>query len=151
MVISLVTLLDLLHILSFWPEVHKIPLVILCLGQFHLRFLDFHTMLDCCLKQEMKPIKETETFSTTQIYSDILIYWSDILEKLAESIFRYTAYPTHVHILTVVQKYPCLKEPGSFLGMYGWQQSLKYKMGNYPSKIRNQNIACPGLQVKNSR
>ncbi|KAL7826197.1 hypothetical protein SRHO_G00339350 [Serrasalmus rhombeus] len=76
---------------------------------------------------------------------------SDILEKLAESIFRYTAYPTNTQILAVtealVQKYPCLKEPGSFSGTYGWQQSLKYKMGNYRSKIRNRKAVCPELEL----
>lgn len=35
----------------------------------------------------------------------------------------------------LVKKYPCLKEPGSFSGYYGWQQSLKYKMANYRTKL----------------
>ncbi|CAI5669380.1 unnamed protein product [Oreochromis niloticus] len=65
---------------------------------------------------------------------------SSILEKLAETIFGFTAYPTGVQILAVaealVAKYPCLKEPGSFNGLYGWQQRIKYKMGNYRAKLR---------------
>uniref|UniRef100_A0A3B3RUC4 PB1 domain-containing protein n=1 Tax=Paramormyrops kingsleyae TaxID=1676925 RepID=A0A3B3RUC4_9TELE len=76
---------------------------------------------------------------------------SDIMQKLAESIFKYTAYPTNLQILSVVEalieKFPCLKEPGSFSGMYGWQQSLKYKMGNYRSKLRNQKLDLPELEV----
>lgn len=64
---------------------------------------------------------------------------SSILEKLSETIFCFTAYPTGVQILAVaealVEKYPCLKEPGSFNGLYGWQQRIKYKMGNYRAKL----------------
>uniref|UniRef100_A0A3B1K2Q9 Sterile alpha motif domain-containing protein 3-like n=1 Tax=Astyanax mexicanus TaxID=7994 RepID=A0A3B1K2Q9_ASTMX len=76
---------------------------------------------------------------------------SDILEKLAEAIFHYTAYPTGLQIQAVVEslinKYPCLKEPGtSFSGMYGWQQRLKYKMANYRSKMRKQ-VPCPELDI----
>lgn len=63
---------------------------------------------------------------------------SSILERLAESIFSYTAYPTSLQILAVmealVEKYPCLKEPGSFNGLHGWQQRINYKMGNYRDK-----------------
>lgn len=76
---------------------------------------------------------------------------SDILERLADAIFRYTAYPNGLQILAVIEalinKYPCLKEPGSFSGMYGWQQSLKYKMANYRTKLRSREVNCPELQV----
>ena len=77
---------------------------------------------------------------------------SDILEKLAEAIFHYTAYPTGLQIQAVVEallkKYPCLKEPGtSFSGMYGWQQRLKYKMANYRSKMRKREVPCPELDI----
>lgn len=60
---------------------------------------------------------------------------SDILEKLAEKIFQFCAYLTSQQISLVaealIQKHPCLKEPGSYSGFYGWQTRLKYKMGNY--------------------
>lgn len=63
---------------------------------------------------------------------------SDILERLAEAMFSYTAYPNDAERSAVAQalvdRYPCLKEPGSFNGTYGWQQSLKYKCGNYRTK-----------------
>lgn len=76
---------------------------------------------------------------------------SSILEKLAEAIFRYTAYPIGVQVLAVVealvQKYPCLKEPGPFNGLYGRQQRIKYKMGNYRAKLRGRQFACPELEV----
>lgn len=74
---------------------------------------------------------------------------SDILEKLSERIFQFTAYPSSLQIWQVaealVKNYPCLKEPGSFSGLYGWQTSLKYKMGNYRSKLRG--IGFPELEV----
>ncbi|KAE8278095.1 hypothetical protein D5F01_LYC23836 [Larimichthys crocea] len=63
---------------------------------------------------------------------------SDILERLAEAMFTYTAYPNDAQRSAVaqalVEKHPCLKEPGSFNGTYAWQQSLKYKCGNYRTK-----------------
>ncbi|XP_063049243.1 uncharacterized protein LOC134443319 [Engraulis encrasicolus] len=34
--------------------------------------------------------------------------------------------------------------------MYGWQQRIKYKMGNYRAKVRGLQITCPELEV-NSR
>ncbi|XP_056124441.1 sterile alpha motif domain-containing protein 3 [Rhinichthys klamathensis goyatoka] len=73
----------------------------------------------------------------------------DILEKLAESIFQYVAYPTSAQLSDVIealiQKHPCLREPGSYNGCYQWRQRLKYKMGNYRSKLRG--LGCPELDV----
>lgn len=66
------------------------------------------------------------------------------MEKLAETIYMYATYPSNPQICDVaealVQKYPCLKEPGSFTGYYGWQQSLKYKMANYRTKLRGYGV-----------
>ncbi|XP_037643954.1 uncharacterized protein LOC119498908 [Sebastes umbrosus] len=65
---------------------------------------------------------------------------SDILERLAEAMFSYTAYPNDPQRAAVAQalieKHPCLREPGSYNGCYGWQQSLKYKCANYRSKLK---------------
>lgn len=77
---------------------------------------------------------------------------SNILQKLAEAIFYYTAYPTRLQILAVVEalikKHPCLRVCGaSFSGLYGWQQCLKYKMANYRSKMRRQDVPCPELDI----
>lgn len=78
---------------------------------------------------------------------------SDILEKLAEKIFQFCAYPTSLQISSVaealIQKHPCLKEPGSYSGFYGWQTRLKYKMGNYRSKLRS--IGCPEVTVNSAK
>lgn len=66
---------------------------------------------------------------------------SSILEKLAETIFGFTACSTGVQILAIlayVEKYPCLN---------GWQQRIKYKMGNYRAKLRGRQLAIPELEV----
>lgn len=81
---------------------------------------------------------------------------SDILETIADSIFSYTAYPTGLQILAVVEalvkKHPCLKEPEtSFSGLYGWQQRLKYKMNNYRSKLRKREVPCPELDINSMK
>lgn len=74
---------------------------------------------------------------------------SNILECLAEAMFSYTYYPSDANRCSVaealIKQHPCLKEPGSFNGLYGWQQSLKYKAGNYRSKLRLHGI--PELSV----
>ncbi|XP_034542087.1 uncharacterized protein LOC117814719 [Notolabrus celidotus] len=73
---------------------------------------------------------------------------SDILEKLAEEIFQYTAYPQNHQIdevaAALIKKFPCLKEQ-SATGYYAWMISLKYKMANYRTKMRN--IGCPEVTV----
>lgn len=80
---------------------------------------------------------------------------SDILETLAKTIYTYTAYPSSAQISDVaealVKKYPFLKEPGSFSGYYGWQQSIKYKMANYCTKLRGYGVPevmCNALKRK---
>lgn len=73
---------------------------------------------------------------------------SNILEKLAENIFQYTAYPQNYQMDEVagalVKKFPCLKEQ-SATGYYGWMICLKYKMANYRTKMRN--IGCPEVTI----
>ncbi|KAJ8375573.1 hypothetical protein SKAU_G00061530 [Synaphobranchus kaupii] len=77
---------------------------------------------------------------------------SNILEKLADCIFVYTAYPSQAQREQVaealVAKHPCLKDPVSFNGLYSWHNSLKYKLGNYRAKVRH--LGLPELNV-NSR
>lgn len=66
---------------------------------------------------------------------------SAILESLASEIIKYKAYPTSAEFDDVaealIKKHPCLKEQGSITGFYGWKISLKYKMGNYRTSLRN--------------
>uniref|UniRef100_A0A3B1JRT8 PB1 domain-containing protein n=1 Tax=Astyanax mexicanus TaxID=7994 RepID=A0A3B1JRT8_ASTMX len=63
----------------------------------------------------------------------------DILETLAGKMHSFKAYPNDKEVSMVaealVTKHPCLKEPGSRTGWYGWKNSLKFKMGNYRSKL----------------
>uniref|UniRef100_A0A3B4GB81 Uncharacterized protein n=1 Tax=Pundamilia nyererei TaxID=303518 RepID=A0A3B4GB81_9CICH len=63
----------------------------------------------------------------------------DILETLAAKMHSFKAYPSDRDISVVaealVTKHPCLKEPGSQKGWYGWKNSLKFKMGNYRAKL----------------
>ncbi|XP_047217856.1 uncharacterized protein LOC124866210 [Girardinichthys multiradiatus] len=74
---------------------------------------------------------------------------SDILEKVAEEIFKYKTYPTDVDFSDVaealIRKHPCLFEPGSYNGCYGWKQQLKTKMGNYRTQLKG--IGCSELPV----
>lgn len=63
----------------------------------------------------------------------------DILETLAAKMHSFKAYPSDREVSVVaealVAKHPCLKEPGSLTGWYGWKNSLKFKMGNYRAKL----------------
>ncbi|KAF7640946.1 hypothetical protein LDENG_00003750, partial [Lucifuga dentata] len=74
---------------------------------------------------------------------------SDILESLASEIVKYKVYPSSLEFDDVAQalitKHPCLKEQGSVSGFYGWKISLKYKMANYRTRLRN--IGCPELRI----
>ncbi|KAI7796508.1 hypothetical protein IRJ41_023565, partial [Triplophysa rosa] len=64
-----------------------------------------------------------------------------ILDGLAEEIVRYKVYPTNTEFNQVaealIEKHPCLKERGSANGYSGWKASLKYKLANYRTKLRN--------------
>lgn len=63
-----------------------------------------------------------------------------ILDRLAEAIYSYKAYPEDEDIDDVakalVAEHPCLKERGSSSGYQGWKNSLKFKMGNYRNDMR---------------
>lgn len=80
---------------------------------------------------------------------------TEIMEKLADYMYSYTAYPSGLQIGEVaealVKKHPCLTEPGSRNGWIGWMYSLKYKMGNYRSKLRSlgfPEVTCNSLKNK---
>uniref|UniRef100_A0A3P9ILH2 Uncharacterized protein n=1 Tax=Oryzias latipes TaxID=8090 RepID=A0A3P9ILH2_ORYLA len=70
-------------------------------------------------------------------HTDIKI---DILDKVGCAMYEYNAYPTQKQIEEVakalVEKHPCLKEPGSKEGFYCWKFSLSFKMGNLRQKFR---------------
>lgn len=79
---------------------------------------------------------------------------SEIMERLADYMYSHTAYPTGLQVGQVAQalvkKRPCLTEPGSRNGWIGWMYSLKYKMGNYRSKLRNLFPKSPATLSKTS-
>lgn len=65
---------------------------------------------------------------------------SDILERVAESIYAYKPYPEDSDFSDVAEaltkQHPCLKEPGSFSESYGWKRRMKIKMANYRTQLK---------------
>lgn len=44
-----------------------------------------------------------------------------------------------------IKKHPCLKEQGSVSGYCGWKTILKYKLGDYRTKLRS--LGCPAVTL----
>ncbi|XP_051785942.1 uncharacterized protein LOC114654141 [Erpetoichthys calabaricus] len=65
----------------------------------------------------------------------------EILDKLAELMYSFKAYPTDKEFESVarelVSKHPCLSETGPDKGWQAWKMSLKHKMGNCRQKLRS--------------
>lgn len=74
---------------------------------------------------------------------------TDILDILADIMSKITAYPERDHYESVakalVEKHPCLREPGSEKGWYSWFHSLKFKLGNYRQKLSA--AGCPEVVI----
>ncbi|CAL8390980.1 unnamed protein product [Arctogadus glacialis] len=70
---------------------------------------------------------------------------SDILERLAEKIFSYKAYPTDADLgdvaVALTIKHPCLRQSDSFNESYGWKIRLKSKMCNYRTQLKSHGLA----------
>ncbi|XP_059366263.1 sterile alpha motif domain-containing protein 3-like [Carassius carassius] len=77
----------------------------------------------------------------------------EVLEKLAEAMYKFKAYPREEDFNDVasalVKKHPCLFEPGSSTGWNGWKNSIKFKMGNYRSKLRR--AGCTDVLVNSMK
>ncbi|XP_059213846.1 sterile alpha motif domain-containing protein 3-like [Centropristis striata] len=77
----------------------------------------------------------------------------DILDRVGSAMYEYNAYPTSKQIEDVakalVEKHPCLREPGSSHGWYCWKFSLTFKMGNLRQKYRI--AGCPELAINQKR
>ncbi|KAL1273015.1 hypothetical protein QQF64_028877 [Cirrhinus molitorella] len=105
-----------------WPEVFFIPKFSVDV-EYRLRQANLVYLRDGTLLKLNKELKH------------------DILHKLAEHMYSFKAYPTSSEICDVakalVEAHPCLRESGSPSGYSGWTQSLKDKMCNYRSKMRN--------------
>lgn len=118
-----------------WPKIFPIP-------QF-------------AFETEMFLHNATEEYNKSGTFPKTAKVKGDILEKLAEAIYAFTAYPSNAQISDVaeilVKTYPCLREPGSYSGFYGWQQSIKYKMANYRTKLRGfgiPEVMCNSIKNK---
>lgn len=74
---------------------------------------------------------------------------SAILDGLAETIVQYKIYHSDKEFSEVAEALvttdPCLKEPGSVTGYGCWKTSLKYKFGNFRTKLRR--LGCPEVSV----
>lgn len=106
---------------SRWPTV------------FHVPRFSFDTELQ--LDRANTAFKETGTL----LNPDTKLK-SAILDGLTETIVQYKVYLSDSEFEDVVEAlestHPCLKEPGSVTGYGGWKTSLKYKLGNYQTKLR---------------
>ncbi|XP_041840519.1 uncharacterized protein LOC121639392 [Melanotaenia boesemani] len=71
------------------------------------------------------------------------------MDGLMETIVKHKVYLSDAEFSEVaaalITAHPCLKEPGSISGFGGWKTSLKYKLGNYRSKLRR--LGCPEVTV----
>ncbi|XP_016430365.1 uncharacterized protein LOC107757411 [Sinocyclocheilus rhinocerous] len=78
---------------------------------------------------------------------------ADILEGMAEEIFRYAAYPTDSQLdqaaEALINAHPCLREKGTRTGHEGWKHYLKIKMANFRSKLSK--IGHPEITVNSLR
>ena len=63
----------------------------------------------------------------------------NVLENMATVMHNFKPYPSDRDVgmaaEALVTAHPCLKEPGSVSGWYGWKICLKFKMGNYRTKL----------------
>ncbi|XP_035531608.1 uncharacterized protein LOC118338407 [Morone saxatilis] len=77
----------------------------------------------------------------------------DILDRIAQAVFEVKAYPDQDQIgsvaLALVSKHPCRREPGSGTGYDGLKMSIKYKLGNYRSKLRQ--AGCIEVSINRKR
>ncbi|KAK7895675.1 hypothetical protein WMY93_021000 [Mugilogobius chulae] len=85
---------------------------------------------------ELKLAKANEVYEKTGAGLDVTRgIKMEILDKLAQQIFTFKAYPEKNEIASVaselVVKFPCLKEPGGGTGYAGWDASIKFKLANY--------------------
>ncbi|XP_045073884.1 uncharacterized protein LOC123486584 [Coregonus clupeaformis] len=80
----------------------------------------------------------------------------DVLEDIAKAVHSFKAYPSGGEMGkaadVLVTKQPCLKEAGSRSGWCAWMTSLKFKMGNYRTKLSRAGVPEVSLNAgKRSR
>lgn len=68
----------------------------------------------------------------------------DILEKLAMTMYGFKAFPDDDDFTSVakslISKHTSLADPRPQPGYYGWKNSLKFKMGNYRTKLKGLDV-----------
>lgn len=73
---------------------------------------------------------------------------SAILDGLAEKIVQYKVLSDQKFedvAEALVSAHPCLKKPGSVTGYGRWKKSLRYKLANYRTNLRQ--LGCPEVTV----
>lgn len=103
---------------------------------------------------ELKLCKGNEEYERTKkgiaLSRDMKI---DILDKIAQAVFEVKAYPDQDQIGSVasalISRHPCLRELGSETGCEGWKTSIKYKLGNYKSKLRQ--AGCTEVSINQKK
>ncbi|XP_076613244.1 uncharacterized protein LOC143336788 [Chaetodon auriga] len=107
-----------------WPAIFVVPA--------------FSYEVEYVLREGNSDLGEGKTFRLTRDQKH------NILDVMAAEIYRHKAYPSTKQIglaaEALVSKYPCLKEKGSKKGYEGWQNSLRFKMGNYRTKLSKAGI-----------
>lgn len=77
----------------------------------------------------------------------------NILVNMAAVMHTFKPYPSDRDVgmaaEALVTAYPCLKEAGTVSGWYGWKVSLKFKMGNYRTKLAR--AGCVEVSVNAGR
>lgn len=116
---------DSLDRLCRWPEIFVIP--------------TFSYEVEHALREgNYAFVKEGKTLNLTRDQKH------NILDGMAAEIYKHKAYPSTKNILmaaeALVRKHPCLKEKGSGTGYEGWKNSLRFKMGNYRTKLSRAGI-----------
>lgn len=103
-----------------WPSTFFIP--------------EFCVSISYRLRQaDLAYMKDETTFKAPR---DIV---HEILEKLAETMYKYTAYAQMEQCQQVayalISKHPSLREPGSPTGCEEWKNRIYYKVSNYRRKM----------------
>ena len=76
-----------------------------------------------------------------------------ILDKIAQVAFEIKTYPEQGEIeaiaVALVDKHPCLREPGKGKGYEGWVVSIRNKLNNFRAKLRQ--AGCNEVCVNQKR
>lgn len=108
-----------------WPAEFEIP--------------EFSVDINYRLRQgDLAYMKDGSLLKMSHVLNDVLKH--GILGKLAEAMYKFMTYPADYHFghvaSALIKAHPCLSETGSSTGYCAWKNSLKFKMGNYCTKLR---------------